>query len=216
MMNSSFMSFKLLRWMQKVKRTIRLSMIWWVAQFDKYINQSQHCTSSTRDSGYFRLLYRCGWTLIRRFSLYLSDIPSESAQLVLGTLRVSYGFPVKPELDLLRMHASETAETQYQTLDVTQLTLLNRDKEQAMKGEQDKSRISENVDQIRDVRVVDQRQLHISVLITMQQGIIYDQLRTRSWRIWIIFVMLPQYQYYNNVLSRFLVSRISTSGFIHA
>jgi len=78
------------------------------------------------------------------------------------------------------MHASETAETQYQTLDVTQLTLLNRDKEQAMKGEQDKSRISENVDQIRDVRVVDQRQLHISVLITMQQGIIYDQLRTRS------------------------------------
>jgi hypothetical protein len=28
------------------------------------------------------------------------------------TLRVSYGFPVKPELVLLRKHAPETAETQ--------------------------------------------------------------------------------------------------------
>lgn len=34
---------------------------------------------------------------------------------------------------------------------------LNRRKEQVRKGEQDKSRLSENVDQIRGVRVVDQR-----------------------------------------------------------
>jgi hypothetical protein len=33
-------------------------------------------------------------------------------RVFLFTLRVSYGFPVKPELVLLRKHAPETAETQ--------------------------------------------------------------------------------------------------------
>jgi hypothetical protein len=33
----------------------------------------------------------------------------------LFTLRISYGFPVKPELVLLRKHAPETAETQYKS-----------------------------------------------------------------------------------------------------
>jgi len=72
---------------------------------DYGVGVSRSCTSSTRD---FRLF---PFTILLWLNL-ISSIFVVRRDLVF-TLRVSYGFPVKPELDLLRKHAPETAEAQY-------------------------------------------------------------------------------------------------------